>query len=51
MTWHLKCCGDTDEIIHPTQSKAWRHFDEMHSSFKKEPRNVRLGFATDGFNP
>ncbi|GKV32419.1 hypothetical protein SLEP1_g41030 [Rubroshorea leprosula] len=51
MTWHLKCCGDTDEVIHPAQSEAWRHFDQMHPSFKREPRNVRLGPATDGFNP
>ncbi|GKU96446.1 hypothetical protein SLEP1_g9679 [Rubroshorea leprosula] len=42
MTWHLKCCGDTDEVIHPAQSEAWRHFDQIHPSFKREPRNVRL---------
>ncbi|GKV07114.1 hypothetical protein SLEP1_g18917 [Rubroshorea leprosula] len=51
MTWHLKCCGDTDEVIHLTQSESWRHFDQMHPSFKRESRNVRLGLATDGFNP
>ncbi|GLT98215.1 hypothetical protein SLE2022_157290 [Rubroshorea leprosula] len=51
MTWHLKCYGDTDEVIHPAQLEAWRHFDQMHPSFKREPRNVRLGLATDGFNP
>ncbi|GLT44932.1 hypothetical protein SLA2020_188050 [Shorea laevis] len=51
MTWHLKCCSDMDEVIHPAQSKAWRHFDEMHHSFKREPCNIRLSLATDGFNP
>ncbi|GLU21477.1 hypothetical protein SLE2022_376130 [Rubroshorea leprosula] len=29
-----------DEVIHPAQSEAWRHFDQMHPSFKREPRNV-----------
>ncbi|GLT46156.1 hypothetical protein SLA2020_199330 [Shorea laevis] len=45
------CRSDTDEVIHPAQSEAWRHFDEMHPSFKREPRYVRLGLATDRFNP
>ncbi|GKV43375.1 hypothetical protein SLEP1_g50673 [Rubroshorea leprosula] len=51
MTWHLKCREDADEVIHPAGSKAWKHFDETYPTFADEPRNVRLGLCTDGFNP
>ncbi|GKF57889.1 hypothetical protein Tco_0171426, partial [Tanacetum coccineum] len=30
---------------------AWKNFDTKYSNFAKEPRNVRLGLAVDGFNP
>ncbi|GKU93197.1 hypothetical protein SLEP1_g6807 [Rubroshorea leprosula] len=51
MIWHLKHREDADEVIHPTGSEAWKHFDETHPTFAKEPRNVRLGLSTNGFNP
>ncbi|GKU94092.1 hypothetical protein SLEP1_g7626 [Rubroshorea leprosula] len=51
LTWHLKCREDADKVIHPTASEAWKHFDETHPTFVDEPRNVRLGLCTDGFNP
>src|SRR3954462_5826730 len=38
-------------MIHPCDSEAWKHFDRVHPDFSKEPRNVRLGLCTDGFNP
>ncbi|GKV14333.1 hypothetical protein SLEP1_g25229 [Rubroshorea leprosula] len=38
-------------LIHPAQSIAWKHFDVVHPSFASNPQNVRLGLATDGFNP
>ncbi|GKU98662.1 hypothetical protein SLEP1_g11635 [Rubroshorea leprosula] len=51
MTWHLKCREDADEVIHSAGSEAWKHFDETHPTFVDEPRNVKLGLYTDGFNP
>ncbi|XP_020081242.1 uncharacterized protein LOC109704874 [Ananas comosus] len=36
---------------HPADSMAWKSFDELHESFALEPRNVRLGLASDGFQP
>ncbi|XP_073310221.1 uncharacterized protein [Primulina huaijiensis] len=36
-------------MTHPSDSPAWRHFDEMHPSFASEIQNVRLGMSTDGF--
>ncbi|GLU04010.1 hypothetical protein SLE2022_211770 [Rubroshorea leprosula] len=50
MTWHLKCSDDSDEVIHPASSQAWKHFDETYPTFAVEPRNVRLGLCTDSFN-
>nr|GEX51750.1 hypothetical protein [Tanacetum cinerariifolium] len=31
--------------------RAWKNFDTKYLDFAKEPRNVRLGLAADGFNP
>ncbi|XP_075675136.1 uncharacterized protein LOC142644396 [Castanea sativa] len=36
---------------HPADSEEWKEFDLQHPDFALEPRNVRLGLATDGFNP
>ncbi|BBG93568.1 hypothetical protein Prudu_001624 [Prunus dulcis] len=31
--------------------EAWKEFDRTFPEFAADPRNVRLGLATDGFNP
>jgi len=36
---------------HPRDSKVWKSFDLLHLEVANDPRNVRLGLATDGFNP
>ncbi|GKF05820.1 hypothetical protein Tco_0036488 [Tanacetum coccineum] len=43
----------TDTILmqHPVDGRAWKNFDTKYPNFAKEPRNVRLGLAADGFNP
>ncbi|GLT28322.1 hypothetical protein SLA2020_032640 [Shorea laevis] len=51
ITWHLKCRVDLEVLIHPAQSAAWKHFDEVHPSFACHLRNVHLGLGTDEFNP
>ncbi|GKV52344.1 hypothetical protein SLEP1_g58932 [Rubroshorea leprosula] len=38
-------------IRHPTDSIAWKHLDEKYPEFAADPRNLRLGLASDGFNP
>ena len=41
-----------DDILrHPRDCKAWKMFDQTYPEFASEPRNVRLGLASDGFNP
>ncbi|XP_012828525.1 PREDICTED: uncharacterized protein LOC105949753 [Erythranthe guttata] len=52
MRWHKDGKIEEDDMmIHPADSKVWKDFDEQYPSFAKDPRNVRLGLATDGFNP
>uniref|UniRef100_A0A2N9I4P1 DUF4218 domain-containing protein n=1 Tax=Fagus sylvatica TaxID=28930 RepID=A0A2N9I4P1_FAGSY len=51
MTWHHDKRVDDGLLRHPADSKAWKTFDKIHESFSLETRNVRLGLATDGFNP
>ena len=43
--------GLDDTMRHPSDSFAWKSFDEEYSEFAKEVRNVRLGLACDGFQP
>ena len=42
---------DDDVMRHPSDGDAWKHFDREHPWFAADSRNVRLGLATDGFNP
>jgi hypothetical protein len=50
--WHkLKRKVVENELNHPADGKAWKDFDKQHNWFAEDPRNIRLGLATDGFNP
>nr|XP_016467687.1 PREDICTED: uncharacterized protein LOC107790290 isoform X2 [Nicotiana tabacum]XP_016467688.1 PREDICTED: uncharacterized protein LOC107790290 isoform X2 [Nicotiana tabacum]XP_016467689.1 PREDICTED: uncharacterized protein LOC107790290 isoform X2 [Nicotiana tabacum]XP_016467690.1 PREDICTED: uncharacterized protein LOC107790290 isoform X2 [Nicotiana tabacum]XP_016467691.1 PREDICTED: uncharacterized protein LOC107790290 isoform X2 [Nicotiana tabacum] len=51
MRWHHEHLQDERVMSHPSDSVAWKHFNETHSFFADEPRNVRLGLCTDGFQP
>ncbi|XP_070009493.1 uncharacterized protein [Nicotiana sylvestris] len=51
MTWHHDKRVDDGIMRHPADSIAWKKFDELHQYFAAEPRNVRLGLASDGFQP
>ncbi|KAH7846709.1 hypothetical protein Vadar_017271 [Vaccinium darrowii] len=51
MTWHKDKRVDDDELRHPADGQEWKDFDERFPDFAADPRNVRLGMATDGFNP
>ncbi|CAA7038928.1 unnamed protein product [Microthlaspi erraticum] len=39
------------KLGHPRDGLAWKAFDIQHPKFAADPRNVRLGLASDGFNP
>ncbi|KAF7131579.1 hypothetical protein RHSIM_Rhsim09G0057000 [Rhododendron simsii] len=51
MRWHKEKRVDDGVLRHPADGKAWKHFDRHYPEFARDARNVRLGLATDGFNP
>ena len=51
MRWHKEKRVNDGVLRHPADAEAWKEFDKMHNSFSQDPRNVRLGLASDGFNP
>jgi predicted amino acid-binding ACT domain protein len=51
MTWHYKHQQEKGVLEHPSDADAWKHFDQTYPQFSSEPRNVRLGLCSDGFNP
>ncbi|XP_074297118.1 uncharacterized protein LOC141627797 [Silene latifolia] len=52
MRWHSEGRTKEDKVLrHPADSNAWQDFDSRYPNFGAESRNVRLGLASDGFNP
>ncbi|XP_019257788.1 PREDICTED: uncharacterized protein LOC109236007 [Nicotiana attenuata] len=51
MRWHKEENIDDGVLRHPSDSISWKSFDERHPTFSAELRNVRLGLASDGFQP
>ncbi|GJZ52249.1 hypothetical protein Tco_0606764 [Tanacetum coccineum] len=51
MTWHAtEKCTEPGKMQHPVDGRAWKNFNPKYPNFAKEPRNVRLRLAVDGFN-
>ncbi|XP_074322874.1 uncharacterized protein LOC141659847 [Apium graveolens] len=52
MRWHKEVRKSEDGILwHPADGKAWKHFDSVYHDFALDSRSVRMGLASDGFNP
>jgi hypothetical protein len=54
MRWHKegKCDRkDVDIMSHPTDGEAWQDLDHFDPGFAGDPRSVRLGLLTNGFQP
>jgi hypothetical protein len=51
MSWHASDTNKDGLIRHPRDGEAWKTFNLMHPEFASDHRNVRLGLASDGFNP
>jgi len=51
MIWHDKERPKDGRIRHPADGEALKHFDSLYLNFSTDARNVRLGLASDGFNP
>ncbi|XP_019223799.1 PREDICTED: uncharacterized protein LOC109205544 [Nicotiana attenuata] len=51
MRWHANERPNDGNLRHPANGEAWKDFESLHPDFSKDPRNVRLGLSSDGFNP
>ncbi|XP_040994342.1 uncharacterized protein LOC121240884 [Juglans microcarpa x Juglans regia] len=52
MRWHVEeRVDDPNFMRHLANSRVWKDFDNKYDWFAQDPRNVRLGLASDGFNP
>ncbi|XP_075111839.1 uncharacterized protein LOC107799971 [Nicotiana tabacum] len=51
MRWHKEGNVDDGVLRHPSDSITWKSFDARHPTFSAELRNIRLGLASDGFQP
>lgn len=51
MRWYEDKCVDDGLLRHLADSEEWKNFDKNYPLFTQEPRKVRLGLATNGFNP
>ena len=40
-----------NKLSHPADGEAWKDFDKKYEWFAKDARDIRLGLATDDFNP
>ena len=51
MRWHDEERSKDGKLTDPADGQAWIDFDRLHPDFALDSRNVRLGLASDGFNP
>lgn len=50
MRWHVDCENKDSKLGHPRDGKAWKTVNEQFPEFASDPRNVRQGLPTYGFN-
>ncbi|XP_020973047.1 uncharacterized protein LOC110269510 [Arachis ipaensis] len=51
LRWHDEHRSKDGKLRHPADGQSWKDFDRLHPDFAEESRNIRLGLASDGFNP
>jgi hypothetical protein len=52
MGWHKEGERENNNVmVHPSDGEAWKALDNFDPYFARDARNVRIGLATDGFNP
>lgn len=51
LIWHSTHKSEDGKMRHPVDSLAWDLVNDKCPCFSSDPRNLRLGLATDGFNP
>ncbi|XP_028184604.1 uncharacterized protein LOC114371338 [Glycine soja] len=51
LKWHAIDRINDGFLRHPADSPQWKTIDNLYPEFGAEPRNLRLGLASDGMNP
>ncbi|XP_028189754.1 uncharacterized protein LOC114376042 [Glycine soja] len=51
LTWHADGMIKDGLLRHPTDSPQWKTIDQLYPEFSQDPRNLRVGLASDGMNP
>ena len=51
MTWHQSHDTVDGVMMHPSNSKAWKHFNSVHPYFSAKTRNMHIGLCTNIFKP
>ena len=51
LTWHHNGRIEDGMMRHPADAEQWKSFHKQYPDFASEPRNLHLGFSTDGMNP
>ena len=51
MRWHDECRHDDGVLRHSADGQTWKEFNVRYPGFSNDPRSVRLGLASDWFNP
>ncbi|KAM3301205.1 hypothetical protein P3S67_015706 [Capsicum chacoense] len=51
MRWHKEENINDGVMRHPSDSIEWKSFDKRYPTFSVELRNIRLGLASNGFQP
>ena len=51
LTWHANGRIYDGMVRHPAYCSQWKKIDGLYPNFGKQPRNLRLGLASDGMNP
>ena len=51
MCWHKEELVKDGKVWHPANSLNCKHINDTYEDFAMDPRNVRLGLASDDFNP
>jgi hypothetical protein len=52
MRWHKEGIHENDGVMgHRSDGEAWKVPDRFDAYFASDARNLRLGLATDGFDP
>jgi len=51
LRWHANGKKIDGLLRHVANSPQWKKIDSLFPEFESDPRNLRVGLATDGMNP